>query len=151
MATTFNFNDFMNQKQAPVVLPGKYENVVISNYEVQTSNNSTYVRFTFKLKDGRTISDNRFQQGLGIMFSHLREQLKLQSQEMSPAELFEMCKTKYFTLWVEKATILNSNTGLPQRVTNIHFLEPLNTISEVKPEEGTTETIEQITNDEMPE
>ena len=150
MAQTFNYQEFMNQKQAPVVLPGKYENVTISNYEVQTSNNSTFVRFTFKLADGRTISDNRFQQGLGIMFSHLREQLKLQSEEISPAELFEKCKTTPFTLWVEKATIMNANTGLTQRVTNIHFLEPLNSISEEKSEEsGNSE--ETIKNDEMPE
>lgn len=139
---TFNYNEFMNQKQAPVVLSGKYENTVIENYEVQTSNNSTYVRFTFKLADGRTISDNRFQQGLGIMFSHLREQLQLQSEEMSPAELFERCKTQKFTLWVDRTTIFNQNTGLNQRVTNIHFLEPLS-----KPEEK----VEQIVNDEMPE
>jgi hypothetical protein len=138
---TFNYNDFMNQKQAPVVLPGKYEKVLIENYEIQTSNNNTYVRFNFKLQDGRKISDNRFQQGLGIMFSHLREQLSLQSEEMSPNELFELCKTKPFTIWVEKTTIFNQNTGLNQRVTNIHFLEPLNREA----------TFEPIVNDEMPE
>ena len=141
----FNFNEFMNQKQAPVVLPGKYENTVIENYEVQTSNGSTYVRFTFKLADGRKISDNRFQQGLGIMFSHLREQLNLQSEEMSPAELFERCKKDKFTIWVEKTVIFNQNTGLSQRVTNIHFLEPLNKASNEEDE------VEQIVNDEMPE
>lgn len=142
--TTFNYNDFMNQKQAPVVLPGKYEDTVIESYEVQTSNNSTYVRFNFKLADGRKISDNRFQQGLGIMFSHLREQLDLQSEELSPAELFEKCKTTKFTIWVEKATIFNANTGLTQRVTNIHFLEPLQKAT-------ASEQPEQIVNDEMPE
>lgn len=142
--TTFNYNDFMNQKQDPVVLPGKYENTVIENYAVQTSNNSTYVRFNFKLEDGRTISDNRFQQGLGIMFSHLREQLNLQAQKISPAELFEKCKTTKFTIWVEKTTIFNVNTGLNQRVTNIHFLEPLQKAKEEA-------QLEQIVNDEMPE
>lgn len=141
---TFNYNEFMNTKQAPVVLSGKYENTVIESYEVQTSNNSTYVRFTFKLEDGRKISDNRFQQGLGIMFSHLREQLNLQSEEMSPAELFEKCKTTKFTIWVEKATIFNQNTGLNQRVTNIHFLEPL---SNTKVEENDSP----IENDEIPD
>lgn len=143
--TTFNFNDFMKQKQAPVVLPGKYENTRIESYEIQTSNNSTYVRFNFKLADGRKISDNRFQQGLGVMFSHLREQLKLQNEEISPEELFEKCKETPFTIWVEKTTIFNVNTGLSQRVTNIHFLEPLNSSAEP------TATTEQIKDDEMPQ
>lgn len=138
---TFNFNEFLSQKQAPVVLPGKYENVVISNYEVQTSKNSTYVRFTYKLEDGRTISDNRFEQGLKIMVSHLREQLDLQTQEITPNELFELCKEKGFSLWVERTTIFNANTGLNQRVTNINFLEPLNK----------TEVDEVIVPDELPE
>ena len=141
---TFNYNDFMNTKQAPAVLSGKYENTVIESYKVQTSNNSTYVRFNFKLEDGRKISDNRFQQGLGIMFSHLREQLNLQSEEMSPAELFEKCKTTKFTIWVEKATIFNQNTGLTQRVTNIHFLEPLSNTK-------TAENDSPIENDEIPD
>lgn len=142
---TFNFKEFLSQKQAPVVLPGKYENVTISNYEVQTSNNSTYVRFTYKLADGRTISDNRFEQGLKIMVSHLREQLKLQSEEITPDELFATCNEKGFTIWVEKTTIFNVNTGLNQRVTNINFLEPLN-----KTEETTTDE-EIITPDELPD
>lgn len=144
---TFNYNEFMNQKQAPVVLPGKYEETVIESYEVQTSNNSTFVRFNFKLKDGRKVSDNRFEQGLKIMFSHLREQLKLQSEEIAPNELFEKCKTQPFTIWVEKATIFNANTGLNQRVTNIHFLEPLSSQNA----ENTVKEDEEITNDEMPD
>lgn len=147
---TFNYNEFMNQKQAPVVLPGKYEETVIESYEVQTSNNSTFVRFNFKLKDGRKVSDNRFEQGLKIMFSHLREQLKLQSEEITPNELFEKCKTQPFTIWVEKATIFNANTGLNQRVTNIHFLEPLSAQNEQKANEATVAE-EEITNDEMPD
>ena len=154
---TLNINELMNRKNPPVIKAGKYENVTIKSYEVMTSNNNQFVRFTFKLEDGREISDNRFAQGLGIMISHLREQLDLQDIEISGTELFEKCKTQKFKIWVEKAVILNANTGLSQRVTNIHFLEPLNMVvndnqaSNAQPTEEQPTSTPVIKNDEMPE
>lgn len=146
-----NIDEVLNRKNPPVIKAGEYENVVIKGYEKMNVNNNTFIRFTFKLADGREISDNRFAQGLGIMISHLREQLNLQDVEISGAELFEICKEKPFKLWVEKTIIFNANTGLSQRVTNIHFLKPLNTISQETTEQTTEQTAEQIENDEMPE
>lgn len=143
-----SIDEIMSKKNPPVIKPGKYEKVLLKSYEKMTVNKNTFIRFTFKLADNRELSDNRFAQGLGIMISHLREQLKLQDVEISGTELFEKCKTQPFTLWVEKTTIVNANTGLSQRVTNVHFLEPLNSVSS---EEKSEETTTQIQNDDMPE
>lgn len=153
MAKT-TIDELLTRKNPPVVQAGKYDNVVIKSYEKQTVNGNSFIRFTFKLTDGREISDNRFAQGLGIMISHLREQLKLQDVEISGTELFEPNKYK-FTIWVEKTTIFNVNTGMNQRVTNIHFLEPLQSIQSKEDSEATTEATteasEPIKEDELPE
>lgn len=140
---TIDIKELMTRKNPPVVKAGMYENVTVKSYELMESNGSQFYRFTFKLADGREISDNRFPQGLGIMISHLREQLKLDDVEISGTELFEKCKTEKFTIWVEKTEITN-NMGFQQRVTNIHFLKPL----EKKAVEDSTE---EIVDDEMPE
>ena len=156
MAKT-TIDELLTRKNPPVVQAGKYDNVVIKSYEKQTVNGNSFIRFTFKLADNREISDNRFAQGLGIMISHLREQLNLQDVEISGTELFEPNKYK-FTIWVEKTTIFNVNTGMNQRVTNIHFLEPLQTIQTKEATEdtaedtkATTEASEPIKEDELPE
>ena len=123
---TLDVKDIMSRKNPPVVHAGEYAGVTIKSYEVMEVRDSQFVRFTFKLADGREISDNRFAAGLGVMISHLREQMNLQDVEITGEELFEKCKTQPFKIWVEKATIFNANTGLYQRVTNINFLKPLN-------------------------
>lgn len=153
MATTNNSNklsisDILGRKLAPIVKPGKYENVQIKEmklYPVTETNKQEFIRFTFQTEDGREISDNRFAQGLQIMISHLREQLDLQDVEIDPNELLEPGKHK-FTIWVDKTTII-ANNGNPTRVTNIHFLEPLKATEETK--DNPTEIEDE--GEEMPE
>ena len=145
MANILNTKDIMNRKLAPIVKEGKYENVVIAKYESYdaTATSKDFIRFTFKLEDGREIADNRFAQGLNIMISHLREQLDLQDVEVEPAELLKPGAHK-FTIWVEKTTVISNLTGFEQRVTNIHFLEPLKKAK-------VSEEISEIKNDELPQ
>lgn len=126
MATKLSIKELITRKNPIVVKPGKYDNVVIDSYEVVSSEEYDYVRFTYKLENGNVISENRFPQGLSIMISHLREQLNLQDIEISGEELFEPGKYK-FTIWVEQKQLKDKFTGeITGRVTNINFLEPLN-------------------------
>ena len=126
MATKLSIKELLTRKNPIVVQPGKYENVVIKDYELTTNGEYEYVRFTYALPNGNVISENRFPQGLSIMISHLREQLSLQDIEISGEELFEPGKYK-FTIWVEQKQLKDKFTGeITGRVTNINFLEPLN-------------------------
>lgn len=135
MATKLTIKELLTRKNPPVVQPGKYENVVIKHYELAENGEYEYVRFTYELPNGNTISENRFPQGLSIMISHMREQLSLQDIEISGEELFEPGKHK-FTIWVEQKQLKDKFTGeITGRVTNISFLEPLNN----KPAETETE------------
>ena len=132
---SLNVKEILTRKNPIVVKPGKYDNCVIDNYEVMSNGEYEYVRFTYKLANGNVISENRFPQGLGIMISHLREQLNLQDIEISGEEIFEPGKYK-FTIWVEQKQLKDKFTGeITGRVINISFLEPLNT-----PAKPTTET-----------
>lgn len=121
-----SISEIMKRKLPAIVTPGKYENVEIKStelYPVSQTNKQEFLRITYKTADGREISENRFPQGLNILISHLREQLKLQEEEVDVSELLEPGKHK-FTIWVERNTAVN-NGGQLIRVTNINFLEPL--------------------------
>lgn len=129
-ATTNNkplsITEIMKRKLPAIVTPGKYEDVEIKStelYPVSQTNKQEFLRITYKTADGREISENRFPQGLNILISHLREQLKLQETEIDVAELLKPGAHK-FTIWVERTTTIN-NSGALIRVTNINFLEPL--------------------------
>ena len=125
MATKLNLKEMLTRKNPPVVQPGKYTDVVVKAYEMQTNGEYEYLRITYALPNGYEISENRFPQGLGILISHLRKQLCLQDIEISGEELLEPGKHK-FTIWVEEVQLKDKFTNeVTGRATNINFLEPL--------------------------
>lgn len=139
-----SINELLTRKNPIVVKPGKYDNCVIKEYEVMSNGEYEYVRFTYQLENGNVISENRFPQGLGIMISHLREQLNLQDIEISGTELFTPGAYK-FTIWVEQKQLKDKFTGeVTGRVTNINFLEPLNAQAKPVVENPTTETAQPV-------
>ena len=149
MATKLSIKELITRKNPIVVKPGKYDNVTIDSYEVVSSEEYDYVRFTYKLENGNVISENRFPQGLSIMISHLREQLNLQDIEISGEELFEPGKYK-FTIWVEQKQLKDKFTGeITGRVTNINFLEPLNKPAVKEPVQNETTAEEQKPTEEQ--
>lgn len=146
-----SISEIMSRKLAPIVTPGKYENVEIKEtklYPVSATNKTEFLRVTYKTEDGREISENRFAQGLNILISHLREQLKLQDQEVDVADLLTPGKHK-FTIWVERTTALN-NAGTTIRVTNINFLEPLRGAEVTTSEVATANTEATASGDAIP-
>lgn len=148
MATKLSIKELLTRKNPVVVQPGKYENVVIKDYEEQTNGEYEYVRFTYELPNGNVISENRFPQGISIMISHMREQLSLQDIEISGEELFEPGKYK-FTIWVEQKQLKDKFTGeITGRVTNINFLEPLNSKPVTETEKPANETEKPVTETE---
>lgn len=143
--------ELLTRKLPAMVVPGKYENVVIKSktiYPKTETNKQEFVRFTFKIADGREISDNRFEQGLNVMISQLREQLKLQEQEIDVAELLKEDNHK-FTIWVTRDKIFDGQTT--KFYTNIHFLEPINSTVPEKKEENKQEEVVDTKGDEIPE
>lgn len=146
-ATKFNFQEFMKQTLAPIVKAGKYDGVKIKEvkeFPIDAQHTQPMVGFTYQLADGRTIYENRFEQGLRIMVSHLREQLGLQDTEVNVADLLTPGKIT-FSIWVEKVDTI-TRSGKATRVTNIHFLKPLEQPADEKVDatEDTTTTDEGV-------
>lgn len=146
--TTLSISEILGRKLPAMVTPGKYENVEIKStehYPVTDTNKQEFLRITYKTEDGREIAENRFPQGLNILISHLREQLKLQEQEVDVSELLTPGKHK-FTIWVKRENTINAQ-GQMIRVTNINFLEPLASVVS----ESATPNAESPTTEASPE
>ena len=105
----------------PALEEGKYS-ATMKSYELVDNEKAPYVKFTFTLVDnGREITENRFEKGLGVMISHLRTQLGREKEEIVPQDFFkELIDNKTeFNIWIVKRII----NGVQR--TNFNFLEPL--------------------------
>ena len=105
----------------PALEEGVYETEMVSHKYVDNKT-APYIQFTFKVKNSeRTLTENRFEKGFGVMVSHIRQQLNRQSEAIKPNEFFdELIKNKTtIKIWVVKTTV----NGVPR--TNFQFLEPI--------------------------
>lgn len=117
--------EMYNSTFQPALAEGTYKVHMLSHEYVANENGASkkpYIKFTFKvISSDRIITENRFDQGFGVMVSHLRQQLGKEAEAIKPKEFFnELINNKTeITIWVVKRMINGT-----QR-TNIHFLEPL--------------------------
>ena len=105
----------------PALEEGVYETEMVSHKYVDNKT-APYIQFTFKVKNSeRTLTENRFEKGFGVMVSHIRQQLNRQSEAIKPNEFFDELIEKKTTIkiWVVKNTV----NGVPR--TNFQFLEPI--------------------------
>jgi hypothetical protein len=110
----------------PALAEGVYDVKMIAHEYVENEK-APYIKFTFEvLENGRKLVENRFDKGLGVMVSHLRQQLKRENEAIVPKDFFdELIKNATpFKIWIVKRLVNGS-----QR-TNFNFLEP---IKEEKP------------------
>ena len=113
----------LNSTFQPALEEGKYE-VVMKNYEFVHNDKADVDYITFKYGIpalNREISENRFEKGLGVMVSHIRQQLGRENEAVIPKELFDelIANKTPLNLWVVKRNI----NGVQR--TNFNFLEPL--------------------------
>ena len=131
--------EMYNSTFQPALAEGVYEVKMLSHEYVANENGASkkpYIKFTFEvLETGRKLTDNKFDNGFGVMVSHLRQQLGRENEAVQPQEFFnELIKNeKPFKIWVVKRTV----NGSPK--TNFNFLEP------IKEEAPNTEVVEDIT------
>ena len=105
----------------PALEEGVYETEMVSHQYV-ANEKAPYIKFTFKVKDSnRTLTENRFEKGFGVMVSHLRQQLNRSNEAIKPFEFFDelIANKTTIKIWVTKNVI----NGVPR--TNFQFLEPL--------------------------
>jgi hypothetical protein len=110
----------------PALAEGEYKVVMLSHkYTQNPAGTGDYIRFEYAITEGasagRVLSDNRFEAGLGVMVSHLREQLGREKEAVVPVELFNevIANKTEITIWVKKRVVNGSQK------TNIHFKKPL--------------------------
>lgn len=117
--------EMYNSTFQPALAEGTYKVHMKSHEYVANENGASkkpYIKFTFKdVETGRVITENRFDQGFGVMVSHLRQQLGREDEAIQPKEFFDelINNETDITIWVVKRMVNGT-----QR-TNIHFLEPL--------------------------
>ena len=114
--------DMLKSTFKPALEEGKYT-ATLKSFEVVANPTADYVKFTFTLESGREITENRFEKGLGVMISHLRQQLGREKEEIIPQDFFnELIANKTpFNIWIVKRIV----NGVQK--TNFNFLEPLKT------------------------
>lgn len=117
--------EMYNSTFQPALAEGTYKVRMKSHEYVANENGASkkpYIKFTFEdAETGRVITENRFDQGFGVMVSHLRQQLGRENEAVQPKEFFDelINNETEITIWVVKRMVNGT-----QR-TNIHFLEPL--------------------------
>lgn len=120
---TNKLSQMLNSTFQPALEEGIYD-VVMKSYELVHNDraNVDYVVFKYDIPTlNREISENRFEKGLGVMVSHIRQQLGKEDEAVIPKELFDSLITNKtpLKLWVVKRIV-----GGIQR-TNFNFLEPI--------------------------
>jgi hypothetical protein len=85
----------------PPLKPGEYRVTLAAFAEVapKKQGGKPYVRFDLKFTD-RITNDNRFEQGLDIMLSQLRDQLCTDDEVITTQDLLDRAKATEFSLWV---------------------------------------------------
>lgn len=117
--------EMYNSTFQPALAEGVYKVKMLSHEYCENAegvSKKPYIRFTFEVIDGgRKLTDNRFDQGFGVMVSHLRQQLGRELEAVQPKEFFdELIQNETpFNIWVKKRIV----NGYPR--TNFHFLEPI--------------------------
>ena len=105
----------------PALKEGVYDVKMLKHEFVETAT-TQYIKFTYEMLDnGRVITDNKFEAGLGVMVSHLRQQLNREDEAVVPIDFFnELIEHETpIKIWVVKRMVNGSQK------TNFNFLEPL--------------------------
>jgi len=106
----------------PQLNEGEYKVTLKSHTLVTTKPENPYITLEYVTESGRTLRENRFNQGFQIFISHLKQQLEMGDKEIGVQKFLDKLvadKTK-FKLWVTKYTPANGG----QTRSNFHLLEP---------------------------
>lgn len=106
----------------PQLNEGVYKCKLISHKLVDTNPENPYVALEFVTESGRTLKENRFNQGFQIFVSHLKQQLGRGDEEIGVLDfLNELIENETkFNIWITK--YIPANGG--QTRSNFNFLEP---------------------------
>lgn len=106
----------------PQLNEGVYKCKLTSHKLVDTKPENPYVALEFVTESGRTLKENRFNQGFQIFVSHLKQQLGRGDEEIGVLEfLNELIENETeFNIWITK--YIPANGG--QTRSNFNFLEP---------------------------
>ena len=106
----------------PQLNEGVYKCKLVSHKLVDTKPENPYIALEFVTESGRTLKENRFNQGFQIFVSHLKQQLGRGDEEIGVLEfLNELIENETeFNIWITK--YIPANGG--QTRSNFNFLEP---------------------------
>lgn len=106
----------------PQLNEGVYKCKLVSHKLVDTKPENPYIALEFVTESGRTLKENRFNQGFQIFVSHLKQQLSRGDEEIGVLDfLNELIENQTeFNIWITK--YIPANGG--QTRSNFNFLEP---------------------------
>lgn len=106
----------------PQLNEGVYKCRLVKHKLVDTKPENPYIALEFVTENGRTLKENRFNQGFQIFISHLKQQLNRGDEEIGVLDfLNELIENKTeFNIWITKFTPANGG----QIRSNFNFLEP---------------------------
>lgn len=106
----------------PQLNEGVYKCKLVSHKLVDTKPENPYIALEFITENGRTLKENRFNQGFQIFVSHLKQQLGRGDEEIGVLDfLNELVENETeFNIWITKYVPANGG----QTRSNFNFLEP---------------------------
>lgn len=106
----------------PQLNEGVYKCKLVSHKLIDTKPENPYIALEFITENGRTLKENRFNQGFQIFVSHLKQQLGRGDEEIGVLDfLNELVNNQTeFNIWITK--YIPANGG--QTRSNFNFLEP---------------------------